>query len=73
MNRSNLATVDTPIDTLEGFTTYLRRNERKYRDAFRDDEQYELFMMLPVDESTRRELMGKLLEERKAEPVNANE
>jgi hypothetical protein len=59
--------IETPNQHIE----YLKKNEYKYRRFFKDYESYEIFMMLPVAESDRSNLLQKLHEEerRKLEQI----
>ncbi len=60
---SNSLLYGESIETPNQHTEYLKRNEYKYRRYFKDYESYEIFMMLPVAEGDRVDLLRKLHEE----------
>ena len=49
-----------PPDTIDEFESFLRSNEHKYRRHFKDDEQYEFFMMLPMDDALRQSVLVQM-------------
>lgn len=51
------------IETSNQHVDFLKRNEYKYRKFFKDHDSYETFMMLPVSEHDRVDLLHKLIEE----------
>jgi len=61
------------IETPNQHTEYLKRNEYKYRQYFKDYESYETFMMLPVANSDRKALLLKLIEEERLRISNPQE
>jgi hypothetical protein len=60
MPRSNVSDAPTAPESAVEFAEYIRRNETKYLHHFKDYEQFEYFMMLPVPESVRHLLAAKI-------------
>lgn len=65
----NGESIETPNQHVE----YLKRNEYKYRKYFKDHESYETFMMLPVTERDRMDLLLKLIAEERLKLSNPTE
>jgi len=60
------------IETHSQHVDYLRRNEYKYRHFFKDYESYEVFMMLPVDDTGRQLVLASLRKEPQELPRGAD-
>ena len=60
-----------PIETPYQLECELRQNEAKYRQYFKDDDCYVDFMMLPVPESKRLDLLSRMSEDIRAQRAMA--
>ena len=64
MKKNKLFQVDAPVDTEDESKARWLVGAQKYAKFFKDDEQFELFWMLPLDDSQRDQLLRVLSEEK---------
>ena len=64
MKKNKLFQVDAPVDNDEESASRRLAGAQKYAKFFKDDEQFELFWMLPLDDSQRAKLLRVLSEEK---------
>ena len=50
-------------ETMAEFDEYLREHEHQYRQFFKDRDQYEFFMMLPMDDALRHSVLAAMSSE----------
>lgn len=65
LERKNVYKVPVPTETLEEWNKQKARGLAKYGSLFRDEEEFEFFWMLPLNEEQRLKLLRSLSDERR--------